>query len=159
MSELESESHRLDFLADFGIESIKKEMEVSLQAGEIVGLIYDALLNKYDEPDDPDTLRSLNALCVWLVFCPYAEEAGIFGSRGMFHDYTQGHVADARRALIDLFKVLDTPEAERDPYMDDDLAAFPHMNGGLFEGESVVIPRLDENIVDLKLRRASEDFD
>ena len=129
-----------------------------MQAGEIVGVLYDALLKKYIDPDDPETLRSLNALCVRLVFCLYAEDAGIFGRRGMFHDYLEGRSANARNALIDLFRVLDTPEDKRDPYMDDDLAAFPYVNGGLFADESVVIPRLDTDIVDLILHRASEDF-
>ena len=129
-----------------------------MQAGEIVGVLYDALLKKYIDPDDPETLRSLNALCVRLVFCLYAEDAGIFGRRGMFHDYLESRAANARNALIDLFRVLDTPEDKRDPYMDDDLAAFPYVNGGLFADESVVIPRLDDEIVDLILHRASEDF-
>ena len=159
LEELETQFHRLHFLVDTGDTSIKKEMEISLQAGDIVGVLYDALLEKYKDPTDPETLKSLNALCVRLVFCLYAEDAGIFGARGMFHDYLKRHVADARRALIDLFKVLDTKEEERDPYMDEDLAAFPYVNGGLFAEESVVIPRLDESIVDLILHKASEDFD
>ena len=159
LEELETQFHRLHFLVDTGDTNIKKEMEISLQAGDIVGVLYDALLEKYKDPTDPETLKSLNALCVRLVFCLYAEDAGIFGARGMFHDYLKRHVADARRALIDLFKVLDTKEEERDPYMDEDLAAFPYVNGGLFAEESVVIPRLDESIVDLILHRASEDFD
>lgn len=159
LEELETQFHRLHFLVDTGDTSIKKEMEISLQAGDIVGVLYDALLEKYKDPTDPETLKSLNALCVRLVFCLYAEDAGIFGARGMFHDYLKRHVTDARRALIDLFKVLDTKEEDRDPYMDEDLAAFPYVNGGLFADESVVIPRLDESIVDLILHKASEDFD
>ena len=159
LEELEPQFHRLHFLVDTGDTSIKKEMEISLQAGDIVGVLYDALLEKYKDPTDPETLKSLNALCVRLVFCLYAEDAGIFGARGMFHDYLKRHVTDARRALIDLFKVLDTKEEDRDPYMDEDLAAFPYVNGGLFADESVVIPRLDESIVDLILHKASEDFD
>lgn len=158
LADLETEYHRLGFLANPGSESVRKEMQVSLQAGEIVGVLYDALLKKYIDPDDPETLRSLNALCVRLVFCLYAEDAGIFGRRGMFHDYLESRAANARNALIDLFRVLDTPEDKRDPYMDDDLAAFPYVNGGLFADESVVIPRLDTDIVDLILHRASEDF-
>ena len=158
LADLETEYHRLSFLVNPGSESVRKEMQVSLQAGEIVGVLYDALLKKYINPDDPETLRSLNALCVRLVFCLYAEDAGIFGRRGMFHDYLEGRAANARNALIDLFHVLDTPEDKRDPYMDDDLAAFPYVNGGLFADESVVIPRLDADIVDLILHRASENF-
>lgn len=158
LAELETEYPRLSFLVNPGSESVRKEMQVSLQAGEIVGVLYDALLKKYINPDDPETLRSLNALCVRLVFCLYAEDAGIFGRRGMFHDYLESHAANARSALIDLFRVLDTPEDKRDPYIDDDLAAFPYVNGGLFADESVVIPRLDTDIVDLILHRASEGF-
>lgn len=158
LADLETEYHRLSFFVNPGSESVRKEMQVSLQAGEIVGVLYDALLKKYINPDDPETLRSLNALCVWLVFCLYAEDAGIFGRRGMFHDYLESRAANARSALIDLFRVLDTPENARDPYMDDDLAAFPYVNGGLFADESVVIPRLDDEIVNLILHRASEGF-
>ena len=159
LDDLEKEYHRLNFLVDTGDENIKKEMEVSLQAGEIVGVLYDALLKQYKDPESPETLKSLNALCVRLVFCLYAEDAEIFGSHGKFHDYMQRHQSDARRALIDLFRVLDTKPEARDPYMDDDLAAFPYVNGGLFADENIIIPRLDENIVDLILHRASEDFD
>ena len=160
LADLEKEYHRLQFLVDTGNEHIKKEMEISLQAGELVGVLYDTLLKQYKDPNDPETLKSLNKLCVRLVFCLYAEDAGIFGGKSMFHDYLQQYRAkDARRALIDLFKVLDTKPEERDPYMDEDLAAFPYVNGGLFADENIVIPRLDETIVDLILRKASEDFD
>lgn len=159
LANLEKEYHRLQFLVDTGSTVVKKEMEVSLQAGEIVGTLYDALLKQYKDPESPETLKSLNALCVRLVFCLYAEDAGVFGGHGMFQRYLQNHTGDARRALIDLFRVLDTQPEDRDPYIDEDLAAFPYVNGGLFADEDVVIPRLDENIVDLILHRASEDFD
>jgi hypothetical protein len=160
LANFEKEYHRLQFLVDTGDVHIKKEMEVSLKAGELVGVLYDALLKQYQDPTDPVTLRSLNALCVRLVFCLYAEDAGIFGSAAMFHNYLKQYSAkDARKALIDLFKVLDTKPENRDPYMDEDLAAFPYVNGGLFADENVIIPRLDETIVNLILHRASEDFD
>ena len=156
---LEKEYHRLNFLVDTGDENIKKEMEISLQAGEIVGALYDTLLKQYKDPESPETLKSLNALCVRLVFCLYAEDAEIFGGHGKFHDYMQRHQSDARRALMDLFQVLDTRPEDRDPYMDDDLASFPYVNGGLFADEHIIIPRLDKTIVELILQRASADFD
>ena len=159
LADLEKEYHRLNFLVDTGDENIKKEMEISLQAGEIVGALYDTLLKQYKDPESPETLKSLNTLCVRLVFCLYAEDAEIFGGHGKFHDYMQRHQSDARRALMDLFQVLDTRPEDRDPYMDDDLASFPYVNGGLFADEHIIIPRLDETIVDLILRRASADFD
>lgn len=160
LADLEKEYYRLQFLVDIGDENVRKEMEISLQAGELVGVLYDALLKQYKDPSDPETLKSLNMLCVRLVFCLYAEDAGIFGSHGMFHNYLEHHQGkDARRALIDLFKVLDTKPEDRDPYMDDDLAAFPYVNGGLFADESIIVPRLDDAIVDLILNRASGGFD
>ncbi len=158
LADLEKEYDRLDFLVDTGKERIKKEMAVSLQAGELVGVLYDALLKQYMDPDDPETLKSLNKLCVRLVFCLYAEDAGIFGGRNMFHDYLARHRAEDRRALINLFQVLDQDIPQRDKYMDSDLAAFPYVNGGLFADENIEIPRLGDEVLDLILRRASEDF-
>ena len=158
LKDLEREHYRLQFLVDTGDSNIHKEMEVSLEAGRIVGVLYDALLAQYKDPDSEETLRHLNALCVRLVFCLYAEDAGIFGPRNMFHNYLQHHTADARRALLDLFEVLNTKPEDRDPYLEEDLAAFPYVNGGLF-AEKSVIPRLDEAIVDLILHKASADFD
>ena len=159
LSDLEKEYARLNFLVNTGDENIRKEMEISLQAGELVGVLYDALLKQYAEPESEQTLKSLNALCVRLVFCLYAEDSGIFGKRNMFHDYLQAHRAEDRRALINLFRVLDQKEDERGRYLDDDLAAFPYVNGGLFANEDIEIPRLGDEIIDLLLSRASEDFD
>lgn len=163
LENLGTEYYRLQFLVDTGDSHIQKEMEISLQAGDLVGAIYDAVLKQYKNPDDPETLRSLNKLCVRLVFCLYAEDAGIFGGHGKFHHYLKGvadkDIRDVRRALIDLFKVLDTKPEDRDPYMDEELASFPYVNGGLFADENIIIPRLDANIVDLILQKASEEFD
>ena len=160
LEELEKEYYRLQFLVDTGSDRIKKEMQISLQAGELVGKLYDALLKQYNSPASDAELKSLNMLCVRLVFCLYAEDAGIFGSHTMFHDYLKGfQPKNVRNALIDLFRVLDTKVADRDPYMDDDLAAFPYVNGGLFADENIIVPRFTEEIVDLLLSKASEDFD
>ena len=159
LADLEKEFHRLQFLVDTGNTTIQKEMEVSLQAGELVGVLYDAILKQYKDPTAPDTLKSLNALCVRLVFCLYAEDAGIFGGRNKFHDYLEQHRAEDRRALIALFQVLDQTPEERDPYLDEDLASFPYVNGGLFADENIEIPRLGDEVIDLILVQASAGFD
>ena len=164
LQDLEKEYYRLQFLVDSANEHIKKEMEVSLRAGEIIGEIYDALLKEYRNPEDPQTLKSLNVLCVRLVFCLYAEDSGLFGgsSHSAFHDYLvrfKPGSGDMRRALIDLFDILNTPVAERDPYLDDSLLAFPYVNGGLFADRGIEIPRLNDEIATLLLKHASDDFD
>ena len=163
LCDLEKEYYRLQFLVDTGDTNIKKEMEVSLQAGEIVGVLYDALLKQYKDPEAEDTLKSLNALCVRLVFCLYAEDAGIFGSKSMFHDYLRDIPASGiRRALVELFRILDQKPEQRDKYLVDDtpaLAVFPYVNGGLFSDENIEIPPFTEELKTLLLERASEDFD
>lgn len=160
LANLSKEYYRLNFLTDTGDAHLKKELEVSVQAGDLVGRLYDALLKKYIDPESEATLKSLNVLCVRLVFCLYAEDAGIFGGRAMFHDYLAGfRQQNMRKALIDLFKMLDTKEEDRDPYENADLLAFPYVNGGLFADESIVIPQLDEEICDLLMEDCSERFD
>ncbi len=159
LEELEKEYYRLQFLVKEKSELLDREERVSIEAGKIVGKLYDALLKQYNSPASEEELKSLNMLCVRLVFCLYAEDAGIFGSHTMFHDYLKGfQPKNIRKALIDLFKVLDTKVADRDPYMDDELAAFPYVNGGLFADENIIIPKFTEEIIDLLLTKASEDF-
>lgn len=162
LENLEKEYYRLQFLVDNGSEHLKREMEVSIAAGEIVGLLYDAFHKQYADPDSEHALKSLNVLCVRLVFCLYAEDAGIFGHHGMFHDYlAEFDSRKMRRALIDLFKILDTKSEDRDPYLKDDfpeLAAFPYVNGGLFADENIEIPPFTDEIRELLLSKASDDF-
>ena len=160
LKDLEKDYYRLQFLVDSASEHIEKEMQVSIAAGEIVGRLYDALLAQYKDATSEDSLKSLNMLCVRLVFCLYAEDAGIFGRKNMFHDYLEQYAAkDLRRALIELFKVLDTKSEDRDPYLEEDLAVFPYVNGGLFENENIEIPQFTDEIRQLILFNASENFD
>lgn len=159
LADLEKEYHRLSFLVDDTNVHLKKELDVSIQAGEIVGVLYDKILAQYKDPTNPESQKALNKLCVRLVFCLYAEDAGIFGTKDMFHDYmSQSEAKDFRKALIELFEVLDTKPEDRDEYMDEDLAAFPYVNGGMFAGE-IEIPRITDEIRTLILQRASDDFD
>ena len=159
LKDLEKEYHRLLFLVDETNSHVKKEMEVSIQAGQIVGVLYEKFLEQYIHPENPDSQKSLNKLCVRLVFCLYAEDAGIFGAKNIFHDYmSQFPANEFRKALIELFQVLDTAPEDRDPYMDEKLAAFPFVSGGMFAGD-IEIPKITDEIRTLILQRASDDFD
>lgn len=162
LADLEKEYYRLSFLVDDTAVHTKKEVEVSMAAGSIIGEIFDAFRKEYRNPEDPHSQRSLNILCVRLVFCLYAEDAGLFDSHSQFHDYLvqfKPGTGDMRRALIELFDVLNTPVPDRDPYLRDDLMAFPYVNGGLFAEKDIEIPRFTQEIADLLLRHASDDFD
>lgn len=162
LTDLREQYSRLDFLISKETTKISQEMKVSLQAGELVGAIYDAFLKQYKDPENPESLKSLNKLCVRIVFCLYAEDAGIFGVKNLFHDYlSQYDAKSARKALVNLFKVLDQKPEDRDAYLADDepvLAEFPYVNGGLFADEEIEIPPLTDEIFNLILNNASGDF-
>ena len=160
LENLDKEYYRLQFLVNVKSRDAKKEMEISLAAGEIVGKLYDALLKQYKDPNNEESLKSLNKLCVRLVFCLYAEDAEIFGRRNMFRDYLKSfQPQNVRRGLIDLFEILATPDDKRDPYINDNLKEFPYVNGGLFEDGKIEIPNFTDEILNLLLQHASEDFD
>ena len=157
LENLGKEYYRLQFLVDAKNEHLSKEVKVSKDAGEIVGKIYEALLKQYDD-NSPEALRWLNILCVRIVFCLYAEDAGVF-KHDQFHDYlTRYEADDLRNALIRLFEVLNTPTEKRSKYLKDDLKAFPYTNGGLFE-EEIEIPQFTEELKETLLQNASLDFD
>ncbi len=162
LENLEKEFYRLSFLTDTGSVHLQKELEISKKAGDIIGEIYDAILKQYKDAENPSpaTLRSLNMLCVRIVFCLYAEDAGIFGHKSIFGDYLNSFEAkDLRRALLDLFQVLDQKTEERDEYLEEALAAFPYVNGGLFTEQDRTIPPLTDDIKELLVKHASSEFD
>ena len=163
LTDFPAKYHMLDFVINKEVKKVTDEMKISLQAGELVGKLYDAFLKQYKDPENENTLKSLNKLCVRIVFCLYGEDADIFGKKSMFHDYmAQFDAAHARKGLRDLFRVLNQKPEERDPYLADDdplLAAFPYVNGGLFEDDDIEIPPFTDEIMDLLLRKASDDFD
>ena len=160
LTDLDKEAYRLEFLIDKTNEHLEREMKVSIEAGEIVGEIYESLLKQYINPDSPESLHAINQLVVRLVFCLYAEDAGIFGHHMVFHDYLARFSSrDFRRALIDLFSVLDTPIEERNPYLDDELLAFPYVNGGMFAENNLEIPNFTDELRELILEHASSSFD
>ena len=165
LDNLPKEMSRLGFLVDTSVKAVReKEMEISIRAGRIVGDVYRALRKRYADPDSAETLKSLNRLCVRLVFCFYAEDADIFPKDALWTLLTKTEAGNLRRALLTLFRTLDTPDGsngtknERDPYLEPEIAAFPYTNGGLFRGVSdAEIPPLDDDIKELLIKSA--DFD
>lgn len=162
LEEVRNKLPLFDFMFKEDVRELSHEMEISVRAGEVVGILYDKLVAQYKEPNE-HSFQSLNALCVRLVFCLYAEDAGIFGSHMMFHDYLKDvPVSGFRKALVELFKILDTKIEDRDKYLAEDnpkLAAFPYVNGGLFADETIEIPPFTQELKSLLLNQASADFD
>lgn len=167
LKDLETDYYRLNILVDDENPHLKKELEVSIKAGDLVGVLYEKILEQYNKismkensPDEESILKSLNVLCVRLVFCLYAEDAGLFGKKSMFHDYLAHFDAkNLRGAIIKLFKILNQKKEDRDPYEDEGLLEFPYVNGGLFADDSIIIPQFTDEIRTLLLENASDDFD
>lgn len=161
LKDLGKDYYRLSFLVDSKSEHLKKEEELSFKAGELVGKLYDAFAKQYKDLNDEQSHKDLNELCVRLVFCLYAEDAGLFGRKNVFHDYLSKYVdlSQMRKALIELFKILDTPLDKRDKYLEDDLNQFPYVNGGLFSNEEIEIPTFTDEIRSTLLAKASDEFD
>lgn len=161
LKDLPKEYYRLSFLVDTKNEHLKKEEELSFKAGELVGRLYDAFSKEYRDINNEQSQKDLNELCVRLVFCLYAEDAGLFGRKNIFHDYLAKYddLTLMRENLIKLFRILDTPLNKRDPYLEDDLNQFPYVNGGLFSNDNIEIPKFTEEIKNTLLAKASDEFD
>ena len=164
LENFENEFRRLSVLVDRDADAVPHEVQLSVEAGRLVGKLYRALRAQYsDKTPEAEIDRSLNVLCVRLAFCLYAEDSGLFGKHAMFHDYLRSFpVETVREGLKSLFKVLDTDIKDRDPYTSEALAAFPYVNGGLFKDDPerpIVIPRITSEILDILLSEASEGFD
>ena len=162
LDNLEREYYLLKFLVDDNTTPLRREKEISIKAGELIGKLYNELHQQYHNPDTPQALHSLNVLCIRLVFCLFAEKSLLFGdNRSAFYDYLKDYKpSQMRKAIQDLFDVLDTEENERDPYIEEPLSKFPYVNGGLFNKEDKLeIPQLTESIRDLLLYECSAGFD
>lgn len=155
LTELPEQFHLLDFLADPQGTRQAREERVSLEAGALIGRLYELLRDQYVDPDSPASRHSLNVLCVRLVFCLFAEDAGLF-PKNAFYRYLKGLPASqVRGAMKELFAHLRSKPEDRDPYASAQLKEFPYVNGGLFEGD-VEIPNFTEEILEVLLEDVSK---
>lgn len=135
---------------------MRVEEKLSERAGLLVANLHNALAAQYDDPDEAQSHHSLAVLTVRIVFCLYAEDAGLFGSNAFSNYVENNDVQHLRRAMIELFQVLNTPQAQRDKYLEEELKNFDYVNGGLF-AEPIEIPPFTEEIRDAMLK-AGEGF-
>ena len=135
----------------------RREEKVATTASEYISMVYDRLLRLTPHPT-PAELQSLNMFCVRLVFCLYAEDAGIFDD-GQFSTFLEKYPANELSEKFDtLFLWLDTNEKKRlSPayrLVDKTIRAFPYVNGGLFhQADAYKTPAID-GVVRLHLLQA-----
>jgi len=108
----------------------KEQDPVNIQAAELMGKLHDRLKAV------GYTGHPLELYLVRLLFCLFAEDTSIF-ERDQFRDYlenkTKADGSDLAHHLSTLFYVLNTPANKRLTNLDEDLNAFPYVNGKLFE--------------------------
>jgi hypothetical protein len=145
LAELPRKVEHFGFILGVQKRTFKDQDPVNIEASELMGRLHDALkASGYIGHD-------LERLLVRLVFCLFADSTGIFEPRGIFHDLIAQHSSedgsDTGRLLNELFDVLNTPETRRQKKLDEDLAAFPYVNGELFA------ERLPTAAFDTEMRR------
>lgn len=129
LKDLHKHIHRLAFLAGYEEQSFESQDPLNIQAAEILGKLHDTLeAGGY-------TGHELQCFLVRILFCLFAEDTGIFEPE-TFRLYIKNRTAkdgsDLGLHLAQLFEILNTPVEKRQKNLDDTLAAFPYVNGGLF---------------------------
>lgn len=157
LAELVDHPEYLSFITDPANSRLEKEKEVSIHAGELIGKLYDRMRQGYMEPDSAESMHALNVLCVRLVFCLFCEDADLFPKDAFLHYLKDVSPENIRISLKRLFKALDTPYSQRDPY-DTTLKPFPYVNGGLFREQSEV-PNFDAEMKRFLLEEVSAPVD
>ncbi|HOU52941.1 MAG TPA: class I SAM-dependent DNA methyltransferase [Myxococcota bacterium] len=154
IEELSLNVKRFGFIAGYTLQKLRPEDPVNLQAAEIMGRLHDRLKEAgYDG-------HPLEVFLVRLLFCNFADDTGIFEAqsfREWIETRTNEDGSDLGARLIELFQVLNTPEARRFKNLDEQLAAFPYVNGKLFE-EFLPIPSFDAAARELLLEACALDW-
>ncbi len=118
------------FMAGYKALEIKPQDPVNIKAAERMGRLHDAL-KASGYTDHP-----LEVLLVRLLFCLFADDTGIFqpaqSFRTFVEDRTSADGSDLGSRLAQLFQVLNTDDGKRSKALDEQLAAFPYVNGKLF---------------------------
>ena len=156
INELNTQSYRLSFLVKEDNVHLERQVKVSKEAVQLISKLYDAFSKQYKTINE-ETSRNLNILCVRIVFCLFADDSGLFEKNQFINFIQNSNVGFARQNLINLFKVLDTDEKDRDPYDTSGINSFPYVNGGLFK-EVITIPTITEDMLETLVTVAEFDW-
>ena len=145
LEELPERIHLFGFISGYEKREYKEQDPVNIKVALKLGELHDAL--------EASNYRGhkLEAFLVRLVYCLFADDTGIFLPRSSFLFFLQEKTAEngsnLGAMLTQLFQVLDTPENDRPNFIDEDLRAFPHVNGALFRD------RMDLPFFNAKMRQ------
>lgn len=163
LSDLPSNLSAIQFLAGEGEAPDVIQRKVDVEAGRIMGKIHEAIAESFEAADfdrnDVNVHHAISSFCTRIMFLMFCEDQAGLLKPNCFRNYIQHYSAeDLRKALLDLFEWLDTPDEERDPFASDLLKAFPYINGGLF-AERTQIPTLSETLRTTIIVEGCQEFD
>jgi len=131
LADLHKHIKHFAFIAGYKTQTIAPQNPVNIKAAERMGKLHDAL-KAAGYAGHP-----LEVLLVRLLFCLFAEDTGIFQPAGAFRAWIEERTApdgsDLGAQLALLFQILNTPENRRAKTLEEQIAAFPYVNGKLFE--------------------------
>ncbi|MBI3902314.1 MAG: class I SAM-dependent DNA methyltransferase [Nitrosomonadales bacterium] len=131
LADLHKRIKHFAFIAGYRTQTIAPQNPVNIKAAERMGKLHDALKAAGYEG------HPLEVLLVRLLFCLFAEDTGIFqpasAFRAWIEERTEADGSDLGPQLAQLFQVLNTPDEKRSKNLDEQTAAFPYVNGKLFE--------------------------
>ena len=138
LAELHKHVEKFGFIIGVEKRAFKDQDPVNIKAAELVGKLHDEIEASGFSGHD------LEVFLVRLVFCLFADDTGVFPAKDMFLEYLVGRTtpdgSDMRGKLAGLFEIFNTPESERNKNEDEDLLAFPYINGSLFEENTRIPP-------------------
>lgn len=143
LADLPAHVEKFGFIMGMEKRSFKDQDPVNIKAAELVGRLHDSL------EESGYKGHQLEVFLTRIVFCLFADDTGIFEPRDIFLDFLESRTkedgSDLGPLLTQLFDVLDTPEDQRHKTLDEDLARFPYVNGGLFS-DPVRIPSFNADM-------------
>lgn len=118
---------------------VRAKEHLNEEAAQLIDKLYTDLIDTGYSADN------LESFLTRIVFCLFADNAGIFQPRGILIDLIESRSSkdgrDLGSLLTHLFQILDTPLDHRQRGLDLELAGFPYIDGGLF-AERTGIPSL-----------------
>ena len=139
LSQLHKHIRRFAFIAGYETRHIDPEDPANLEATKLLANVHDRL------EEVGYTGHDLQRFMVRILFCLFADDTGIF-EPDSFKLWLQNHTredgSDLGTQLSFLFRILDTPGDKRPSNLDEDIAAFPYVNGELYR-EKLDFPVFD----------------
>ncbi|MGO3309106.1 MAG: DNA methyltransferase [Brevibacterium aurantiacum] len=151
LEELPANSDLLAFLAGYQTSPFgdQQQEEASVKAAQIMANLYEALSDSgYDDHD-------ASVFLVRVLFCLYADDAGVWGERDQFYEFLEQRTSedgsDLGPQLSMLFQAMNRETGKRQSNLDESIARFPYVNGGIF-AEPASIPSFDSSMRELLLQ-------